>query len=81
MARILKVTNYGAEESENTEVTISPGVIKVVSASTVPVMIQGRALKSVTVLMMDGDELVLVLSDPDLYKLEECVGFYDFDYA
>jgi hypothetical protein len=78
-ARILKVTNYGETEAENKEVTISPMVIKAVMADVVAHEKQGRAVKNVALLLIEGDTMELVISDRDLYTLEEVVGSYDWE--
>ena len=77
---ILKVTNYVSDDSaENKIVTISPMVIKAVFADEVASIRQGKAVKNVTLLLVEGDEIALTINDSDLYTLEDIVGGYDFE--
>jgi hypothetical protein len=78
-ARILKVTHYGETESENKEVTISPMVIKAIFADVLPHNRQDRLVKNVSLLLVEGDTMELIISELDLYTLEDVVGGYDFE--
>lgn len=78
-ARTLKVTHYGEVEAENKEVTVSPMVIKAVFADLFPHEKQGRQVKNVSLLLMEGDTIELVLNERDIFTLEDVVGGYDFE--
>lgn len=77
--RILKVTSYDEEETGNKEVTLSPGMIKAVIADPVAHIRQGKAVKAVSLLLVEGDALEIVVSQRDLDTLEEVVGSYDWE--
>lgn len=76
---ILKVTSYGEVLDDNKEVTLSPGMIKAIFADVVSSVTQGKVVKNVSLLMIEGDTIEIVIGESDLYKLEEVVGGYDWE--
>jgi hypothetical protein len=77
--KTLKVLHYGEDEKDNRDVTLSPISIKMVQAEIGVTMRQGRPVKAVNVIFLEGDSVDLNLTDYDLEKLESVVGFYDLD--
>lgn len=77
--RILKVTSYDEAEEGSKEITLSPGMIKAIIADPVAHVRQGKAVKSVTLLLVEGDALEMAIGQRDLDTLEEVVGSYDWE--
>ena len=74
--RVLRVTNLGETPEENAQVTLAAMNIKMTIA--VDSEIQGRPVKTTTILFMDSEAVELTLSEFDLLQIESVVGAYGF---
>lgn len=76
----LKVLHYGETEPENRMITISPVNVLIIAAPLVCEQVQGREIKRVSVLLIDGGETEVCISEVDLDQLEQAVGAYGLPY-
>ena len=74
--RVLTVTSFGETAQEDLRVTLSPMNIKMTAAKDGEV--QGRPIKMVAVLFMDGESVELNLNEYDLLQVENVIGAYGF---
>ena len=79
---VLTVCNYAVQDDSQilkARVTIAPHMIQVIIAGEEPYTnIEGRDLRKVNVLMIDGNNLELLISEVDLICLERVIGTYMF---
>jgi hypothetical protein len=74
----LTLTCYAEKPEDERRVTLSPQLITVVAAQIEDVQVNGRSLRAVSVLFMDGGSVDLLLNHQDLETLETAVGSYGF---
>jgi hypothetical protein len=72
--RVLTFTHYGDTPEENARMTLSPVSIKLLAAYEDTK--QGRPVKRVSVLFLEGDVTEIFVSDMDLLTIERAVGMY-----
>lgn len=75
----LTVYHYGDDSKEDRRITIGPMNVAVVAAATEDVTAQGRSLRGVTVMFLDGASLDLRINHADLEKLEMAIGGYSLE--
>lgn len=74
----LTVYHYHEDKEEERRITLSPEKITVVAAKVTDDIIDGRSVRSVTVLFVDGSNVGLNINHADLELLESAVGAYCF---
>jgi hypothetical protein len=72
--RVLTFTHFGESEAENARMTLSPMNVKLLAAFDD--MRQGRPVKRVSVLFVEGDSVEIFVSEMDLLTIEQAVGMY-----
>lgn len=75
--RVLTVQNFGDTEAENGRVTLAPMAIKMVASFDDTK--QGRSLKRLHVLFLEGDNVELYVSEMDALTIEQAIGTYGFE--
>lgn len=73
---ILTVTAYGETEDTNSQATLAPHMVKMILAFDDAR--QGRPVKRVEILFVDGDTGVLFVSEMDLLTIQQAIGAYGF---
>lgn len=73
---ILRFDHYGEKADENKRMTLSPSNICGLAAGIEDVIIQGRSLRRVAVLLVDGGQLEVTVNHSDLELLERAVGSF-----
>lgn len=77
---VLTVSNYGIEEGGKfikARVTLAPHMIQVVIAGEeTQTVVEGRELKRVNILLVDGNNIELLISEVDLISIERAIGTY-----
>lgn len=73
---ILRIDHYGDTEDQNRRMTLSPSNICGLAAEMDDTIVQGRSLRRVGVMMMDGEEILLVVNHADLALMERAVGSF-----
>jgi len=76
----LTLHHYSADPSEERRITLSPNNIAVVAAHVEDVVVNGRSLRSVSVLFLDQGAVDLLLNHSDLELLESAVGSFSLSY-
>jgi len=74
----LRVHSYGDVAEDDRRVTIAPNNVVALAASTDDVQVQGRSLRAISVLFVDGGAMDLVVDHADLQLLEDTIGAYSF---
>jgi hypothetical protein len=74
----LRVHSYGETPEDDRRVTIAPNNVVALAASTDDVQVQGRSLRAISVLFVDGGAMDLVVDHADLQLLEDTIGAYSF---
>lgn len=74
----LTLTHYAEKPEEERRITLSPQLITVVAAQVEDIQVNGRSLRAVSVLFMDGGAIDLLLNHADLETLETAIGSYGF---
>ena len=78
----LTVINYAETADEKDKrITLSPSQITLIAADVNDVKLNGRELRHVTVLFLDGASVDLLINNSDLNDLEGAVGSYFLGYA
>jgi len=72
----LTVHNYAEKPEEERRITLSPANIVLVAAAVEDITVNGRSLRNVTVLFVDGGSADLLINHQDLQTLESAVGSY-----
>lgn len=72
--RVLTFTHFGETEAENARMTLSPMNVKLLAAFDDTR--QGRPVKRVSVLFLEGDSVEVFVSEMDLLQIEQAVGMY-----
>jgi hypothetical protein len=72
----LTVRNYDELPENEKRITLSPDKINLVAAGIEDIKINGRALRQVTVLFLDGGSVDLVVDHADLELLEGAIGSF-----
>jgi hypothetical protein len=72
----LTVHHYGETTEEDKRITISPANIFALAADVEDVVVNGRTLRNVVVLGIDGGSIPLTVNHADLSILEEATGSY-----
>jgi len=72
----LTVRNYDELPENEKRITLSPDKINLIAADVEDIKINGRALRHVTVLFMDGGSVDLVVDHADLSLLEGAIGSF-----
>ena len=72
----LTLHHYGETTADDRRITLAPMNITVVAAQIEDTVVNGRTLRSVSVLMTDGGAIDLNLNHSDLETLEAAVGSY-----
>lgn len=75
----LTVHCYAELPEEERRVTLSPSLITAIVAHNEDITLNGRSLRYVTVVFMDGNSLELIVNHADLNTLEEAIGSYCFE--
>ena len=75
----LRVAHYGETPEEDRRITLAPANICAIAAETEDVQVQGRTLRNVSVLFIDGGSMALTVDHSDLELLENTVGAYCFE--
>lgn len=75
--RVLTFTSFGETAEENYRTTLAPHEIQVVAAQDA--VKQGMPVKRAGVMLKDGGEVEVYVSEYDLLKIEEAVGTYCLD--
>lgn len=77
---VLTVSNYGLQDDGTflkARVTVAPHMIQVIIAGEeTQATIEGRELKKVNVLLLDGNNIELLISEVDLISMERAIGTY-----
>lgn len=73
--RVLTVMHLGETEEENARITFSPMNVKMLAA--LDDTRQGRPVKKVSVLFIEGDNTEIFISEIDLLTFERAVGMYE----
>lgn len=77
---VLTLSNYGVQEDGKVikaRVTLAPHMIQVVIAGEeTQFVMEGREIKKVNVLLLDGNNIELLISEVDLISLERAIGTY-----
>lgn len=77
---VLTVTNYAVEEDGSflkARTTIAPHMIQFIIASeNVHFTIEGRDLRKVNVILTEGNNLEMFISEIDLICMERAIGTY-----
>lgn len=76
IVNILRVMHYGETEAENKRITLSPMNLLALAADIEDVTVQGRSLRNVVALAVEGSNLPLCVDHADLELLESAVGSY-----
>ena len=76
----LTITHYAAVKEEERRITMSPSNIALIAAKTEDVEINGRSLREVSVLFMDGESVDVVVNHSDLQLMEEAIGAYSLPF-
>ena len=74
----LRVHSYGETAEDDRRVTIAPNNVVALAASTEDTQVQGRTLRGVSVLFIDGGSMDLVVDHADLQLLETTIGAFSF---
>lgn len=74
----LTIHHYEADVKDDRRMTLSPTNIVMVAAEVEDVSLNGRSLRNITVLFMDGNSVDLTINHSDLECLEAAVGAYSF---
>ena len=72
----LTVYHYGDTSEEDRRVTLSLHMIVGLSAKTEDTVLNGRSLREVSVLLVEGEKEELLINHQDLESLELAVGSY-----
>lgn len=72
----LTVHHYGETTEEDRRITISPANISLVAAEIDDVVINGRSVRNVTILFLDGESAEISINHADLEMLEGATGSY-----
>lgn len=76
--QVLRVHHYGDTTEEDRRITLSPSNITVVAAEAEDSVVNGRSVRKVTVLMVDGGSVDVVVNHADLELMESAVGSFCF---
>ena len=74
----LTVHHYADNANEEKRITLSPQNIVVAAAAIEDTQVNGRSVRNVTVLFVDGGSIDLVVNHSDLEMIEQAVGTYYF---
>ena len=72
----LTVLHHASLKEDERRITISPGSVSLIAAKTEDIIINGRSLREVSVLFMDGESIEMVVNHSDLEAMEEAIGAY-----
>lgn len=75
----LTVHNYSENKDEERRITLSPDKITVVAAGVEDVLLNGRSLRTATILFLDGGSIDLLINHADLEMIEGAIGSYCFE--
>ena len=74
----LTLHHYSTDSSEERRITLSPSNINVIAAGVEDTAVNGRSLRTATVLFSDGTSIDLLINHADLELLEGAVGSFCF---
>jgi hypothetical protein len=74
----LRVHSYGVVPEDDRRVTIAPANVIALAGETDDIQVQGRSLRNISVLFVDGGSMDLVVDHADLELLENTIGAYSF---
>ena len=72
----LTVHNYGATAEEDRRITLAPANINLAAATTEDSIVNGRSVRVVTILFVDGGSVDITVNHADLSLLEEAIGTF-----
>ena len=75
----LRVYHYGATPEEDRRITLSPANVAMLASETEDVQVQGRTVRNISVLFVDGGSVGVTVAHDDLELLEATIGAYCFD--
>ncbi len=74
----LTLHHYGETTADDRRMTLSPSMITVVAVQVDDTVVNGRTLRGLTVLFVDGGSIDLTVNHSDLEMLEAAVGSFGF---
>jgi hypothetical protein len=72
----LRIHHYGEVEADDRRITVAPINVVALSAKTEDNTVQGRSVREIAVIFLDGGQIVVNVNHADLELLEGTIGAF-----